>query len=595
HKDQLRVSAADVGHELAHVARFLDADARDRTTLAGGRTAWGVMPDWNPAEIVGLNPRPLAFSLYRHVITDEIWGRSREECGYRRTRPRPGIVDLAGKPYVDIRMSFSSFTPAALPNEIADPLVEAAVEHLASHPHLHDKVEFEVMPTAYDLDFDSRLAHIMETAGFGEVEREALHDAYRDLTVRIIAGDGISVAGELERLRRLDLRREAVLEALAREEIAPAAALAVLLDDCREYGTLPFSNLARFAFVGVIQLRSLVARGLLSQGRVNEFLASIETVAKEFVRDLAMCDREELIARYGHLRPGTYDITSPAYHEAFDQYVDLDHRPEPEALPTFELTAEEERLINRELAAAGFRYSGGARAPEGLGSESAHDDMADSADRSPITARELLAFIRSAVQGREAGKFAFTRNLSVAIDVIARIAAGEGLTRDEASFLTVEEVLALSGHSRPAGLASVWRASVDRRRRRHLVTTAIRMPPVISAVGDIECFTIADESPNFVTQRVAQGTPRPVHGVDPEIAGAIVLIENADPGFDWIFSHEIAALVTKFGGANSHMAIRCAEFEIPAAIGCGEAIFERLEKAHLVRLDCGGRSIEVIR
>ena len=30
----------------------------------------------------------------------------------------------------------------------------------------------------------------------------------------------------------------------------------------------------------------------------------------------------------------------------------------------------------------------------------------------------------------------------------------------------------------------------------------------------------------------------------------IVLIENADPGYDFIFSHKILGLVTKFGGMN---------------------------------------------
>ena len=56
----------------------------------------------------------------------------------------------------------------------------------------------------------------------------------------------------------------------------------------------------------------------------------------------------------------------------------------------------------------------------------------------------------------------------------------------------------------------------------------------------------------------------------------IVIIEGADPGFDWIFSQKIAGLITKYGGANSHMAIRCAEFSIPAAIGCGEQPFEKI-------------------
>ena len=70
------------------------------------------------------------------------------------------------------------------------------------------------------------------------------------------------------------------------------------------------------------------------------------------------------------------------------------------------------------------------------------------------------------------------------------------------------------------------------------------------------------------------------------MAGAIVLIENADPGFDWIFAYDIAGLVTKYGGANSHMAIRCAEFGIPAAIGCGEQIFDRLCSAGSIEINC---------
>jgi phosphoenolpyruvate-protein kinase (PTS system EI component) len=77
----------------------------------------------------------------------------------------------------------------------------------------------------------------------------------------------------------------------------------------------------------------------------------------------------------------------------------------------------------------------------------------------------------------------------------------------------------------------------------------------------------------------------------PDIDGCIVLIESADPGFDWIFSHEILGLVTQYGGANSHMAIRCAEFGLPAAIGCGEQLFEALAKAPVIELNCAARKL----
>ena len=53
----------------------------------------------------------------------------------------------------------------------------------------------------------------------------------------------------------------------------------------------------------------------------------------------------------------------------------------------------------------------------------------------------------------------------------------------------------------------------------------------------------------------------------------IVCIENADPGYDFLFNKNIKGLITKYGGLNSHMAIRCSELNIPALIGVGEKIF----------------------
>ena len=36
------------------------------------------MPDWNPAEIIGIKPKPLALSLYKGLITDSIWSQQRK-------------------------------------------------------------------------------------------------------------------------------------------------------------------------------------------------------------------------------------------------------------------------------------------------------------------------------------------------------------------------------------------------------------------------------------------------------------------------------------------------------------------------------------
>ena len=76
-----------------------------------------------------------------------------------------------------------------------------------------------------------------------------------------------------------------------------------------------------------------------------------------------------------------------------------------------------------------------------------------------------------------------------------------------------------------------------------------------------------------------------------DIKNKIVIIKNADPGYDWIFSHEIAGLVTAYGGVNSHMAIRCAEFAIPAVIGVGEDRFSRMIKLKRIKIDCKNKRI----
>mgnify|MGYP003302760127 CR=1 FL=1 len=61
-----------------------------------------------------------------------------------------------------------------------------------------------------------------------------------------------------------------------------------------------------------------------------------------------------------------------------------------------------------------------------------------------------------------------------------------------------------------------------------------------------------------------------------------------------IFAYSIKGFITKYGGANSHMAIRAGELGIPAVIGVGEQVFSELEKANTVSIDCPNHKIEII-
>jgi len=136
HTGDDRFDMEDVTDEIESVARTVSQLQESRPLLLGDETVLGVMPDWNPAEMIGTTPDPLAVSLYRYLITDDVWAAARAESGYRDARPHPLMVTLAGRPYIDTLADFNSFLPASLPDELGRRLVEHYVDRLAANPEL---------------------------------------------------------------------------------------------------------------------------------------------------------------------------------------------------------------------------------------------------------------------------------------------------------------------------------------------------------------------------------------------------------------------------------------------------------------------------
>lgn len=127
------------------------------------------------------------------------------------------------------------------------------------------------------------------------------------------------------------------------------------------------------------------------------------------------------------------------------------------------------------------------------------------------------------------------------------------------------------------------------------LTKMIRLPHLLCEPDDIDVVRIPLGRPTFITGKsVTAPTIQLGVASNVDIDGHIVLIEAADPGYDWIFSHDIVGLVTKYGGANSHMAIRSAEFGLPAAIGCGERLYSVLASGKVLELDCAASRVKVV-
>ena len=124
---------------------------------------------------------------------------------------------------------------------------------------------------------------------------------------------------------------------------------------------------------------------------------------------------------------------------------------------------------------------------------------------------------------------------------------------------------------------------------------SIILPPLIRAPEDVYSFHLPPTQPNYITQNRITASIAHMSDAPENFAGKILFIPSADPGFDWIFTRGISGFVTKFGGVNSHMAIRAGELDIPAVIGAGETLFECWSAAKKIHLDCGARQVQIVQ
>jgi adenylylsulfate kinase-like enzyme/phosphohistidine swiveling domain-containing protein len=555
-----RAADAKVDAALADVARKVELLSRPHPYLHGSRAVFGVMPDWNPAEIIGVRPWPLSLSLYRELITDAIWAYQRDNYGYKNLRSFPLLVSFHGLPYIDVRVSFNSFIPSDVPDDLAGRLVNYYIARLLSEPHLHDKVEFEIIFSCYTLDLPKRMRRLAEH-GFSAEDLAELSGALRRLTNRIIHGDTALWRGDRAKVDLLAQR----LPTICNAKIDKISRIYWLIEDCKRYGTLPFAGLARAGFIAVQLLQSFVEVGVLNAEEAATFMASVDTVGSRIGQDFAQLPKADFLARYGHLRPGTYDILSPRYDEAPDLYFDWSSaRPTASGSPRFALSIEQLRRIEQLLK----------------------EHELD------IDVLSLIEFIRAGIEGREYAKFVFTRSLSDALSLIRELGEDHGVSAEDCAFLNYDAIRTLYSESAP--VREVLLESVAHGRERHALTRNLVLPPNITSPDEVFAFYLPPSQPNFITRKSVTAPVASIGDPPESFAGRILFVPSADPGFDWIFTRGISGFVTQFGGANSHMAIRAGELGIPAVIGAGEALFRRWQSARKLCLDCTNQKVLVI-
>ncbi len=564
--DKRQYEYIDIGPALNRIYKKASKLAKRHPFLLGHTTYFGVMPDWNPAEILGVRPKKLAISLYKELITDTIWAHQRHDYGYRNLIMHPLMISFCGIPYIDTRITFNSFIPQNLNEIIAEKLVDFYLAKLAAYPKYHDKIEFEIVYSCYYLGLHDDLKELLKY-GFNENEITRIEFSLLELTNNIINPKTGLYKQDIERIETLKENYEKIRHS----ENSLVDKIYWLIEQCKEYGTLPFAGVARAGFIAVQFMKSFVKMGIINKDEYDLYMNSLDTVNKQLNYDLRrFCTKdmtkEQFLTKYGHIRPGTYDILSERYDEAFDKYFTEDSYLHDEvADQEFHFTKGQMEQIQLELDQNGLQ----------------------------ITTEELLIFIKESIEGREYLKFVFTKAVSDILKLIEELGKRAEIGKEDMAHLDISVVKQLYVDLFTGEIKSIFLENINNNKRQYENAIRIKLPSIIVQPEDIYSFYLLSEEPNYITQKSVTASIAEIGESD--YKDKIVFIQAADPGYDFLFSKNIAGLVTQFGGVNSHMAIRCAELGIPAVIGAGEANYAEWSKWQVMTFDCLKKQVIKIR
>lgn len=530
------------------------------------------MAFWNPAEMIGENPHPLDYSLYRDIITKSAWNQGLNSIGYKAV-DGDLMYKLGNKPYISLKKSFLCLMPEELDGRLSDKLLDYYNKKLLSDITAHDKIEFEIVFSNYDLLTKDRLDELADY-GFTRTEIADIKGLLYDLTNRIVTHFKIIREKDIQALNGLKVHRENIRNnwRMSINDVNTLLQYVIeLLESIKHYGTPKFARQARLAFISKAFCRSLVARGYLTEKEADDFMMSIYTVAAEYDADFqdlleGKITREDFDEKYGHLRSGTYDITCETYADMrFDSSKGSENaRKQRQTIENLKKNPLDAGKVKEALEEMGFE----------------------------VTPEDFVDFLKAAVEEREYFKFEFTKTLSLAIDILADAGKMLGIDKHELAYLEIDDIR-LYANKNPEDIKKLCYTVIAENKKNYKINSMLILPDVVYDRHHMEYVEMREARPNFITSECISGEVIALEQYDGDdaaaveaVRGRIVVLTKADPGYDWIFAHDIRGFVTKYGGVASHMAIRCAEFNIPAAIGCGDVIYNKAVSMKRMILDC---------
>ena len=529
---------------------------------------FGQMPDWNPAEMIGKYPKKLSYSLYSELITNKSWYTARKLMGYSNLKDTQLMKNFAGQPFIDVKKSFSSLLPQKLPYKLKKKILDQSLYILKNNPELHDKIEFECSVNCQTLNTNDLVNKIYNHLSKDEKKKlilklSELTNKNLDFNKNSLFNSSINKIKELQK-KQIEFSSYTIKD------------LKKILNLTKKLGIIPFSILARHAFISQSILKSLVEKKILNKKEKFQILSSIETVATELVQDSHKLSRgimklNEFKNKYGHLRPGTYNVESRNYRSMnIKNFMKSRNLFKSKLFKELEIGKQKQKKFN--LIAQKQKF--------------------------PILdLKEVIKYIKQSNYWREYSKFVFTKSIDQIFDIIKKFSIDNKIKISDLAHIDIKYFLRFKKSKISYSEKIKLKNKILANQNNFKINNLIELPLLIKSNTDAFIVPSQLSRANFITDKKVTGESFYIRNNNNkfnnnELKNKIVLIEGADPGYDWIFLHGIKGLITKFGGANSHMSIRCFELGVPAAIGCGNEKFNDLKELNSIEIDTISKTVK---
>ena len=545
---------SDHNTQLNKLEKKIDKLKQKHHDLLGTTTYFGNMPDWNPAEIIGTKPKPLALSLYQELITNHVWSENRSNYGFKDLSQFHLMTTFFGTPYVDIRIDFNFWIPIDLNKKISKKIVNFYLKKFSQNDNLHDKIEFEIIFSCITFSSLERIKKDLKNI-LSQREIKIFYNSLRNINLKALSKKN----DDIKLINRLEIKQKLIKDSSLYE----IDKIYWLVEDCKKFGTLPFAGLARCGFIAIELLNSMVEKEIISENEKKQFLNNINTITSIMKKDLQKLSKANFLKKYGHLRPGTYDINSLNYKEGFNIY--------------FNKTIFQTNVINK-------------------------SPKIESKIKKPLkklgiynNADELLTFIKESITYREYSKFIFSKSIDYIFENLIKFGKRYNISRDDLSHVKIDKILNMYFNLSSHETINNLKKHISENKKEYISNKNISLPDVIRSPRDLYIQVKEFDKINYISdKKIISKVIKYDKNKKKTNYNGIVCIENADPGYDFLFSKNIKGLITKYGGLNSHMAIRCSELNLPALIGVGEKNFNKIIEFKRVNIDCITKKIELI-